>query len=197
MCMYCAAFSCGREPTMKTVTILVVTSSFIHLRLCECFLENRWSSFDKEGLSTYFDQRVFRNVLSQNDCIFFLTGKGAVLQFDDDWWDVLEENNRWANYPGGYFLQGFVRSAGGKPLLTYIEEGKCTKSGDHPNYYGHCYNQGIELCFDAKNVCSCNENYFVTGNFRTCDALHCFEKLCCCKMTSSPEILDELSKVKI
>lgn len=114
-----------------------------------------------------------------------------------DWWSTFNTGNSWAGCPPGYFLNGLYRSETNKGLLHNIEEGRCSKPADHPSYHGHCYDHDISVCFDNKGLCKCNHDYYVAGIYRSgCDQLHCLDKLRCCKTVSSPEELDELSKVK-
>ncbi|CAL1535882.1 unnamed protein product [Lymnaea stagnalis] len=114
-----------------------------------------------------------------------------------DWTKLFDNNNVWANCPAGYFLQGLYRSGQFPGLLHNIEDGRCTKPADHPNYYGQCYDEDISVCFDDKGLCKCKDDYLVAGLYRgTCDNLYCLETLKCCKMADKPEDLDDLYKVK-
>ncbi|XP_059140356.1 aerolysin-like [Physella acuta] len=182
-----------------------------------CTNANWWYSFEAAGLSmcdnnndfitgfyrhdrtSWTDDYLYR--LEEATCCFvtwpWTHSKTQVVMAD--WWSTFDRANTWASCPSGYFLNGLYTSNPAKALtgkLTNIEEGRCVKPADHPAYYGQCYDHDISICFDNVGYCRCNDNYFVTGLYRTCDQLHCLEKFRCCKMVTAPEELDELYKVK-
>ncbi|KAI8798498.1 Biomphalysin 10 [Biomphalaria glabrata] len=112
-----------------------------------------------------------------------------------DWTYDLDTGNHWVFCPNGYFLQGLQRSQGRN--LDNIEAARCTKPAIHPHRHSDCYDEDISSCFDGTGLCSCRENYFVTGLYRSkCNSLQCLDKLECCKMADKLEELDGVSKVK-
>ncbi|CAL1533250.1 unnamed protein product [Lymnaea stagnalis] len=106
-----------------------------------------------------------------------------------DWKSNLDRDHHWALCPDGYFLQGLYRSASSSGRLSNLDAGRCAKPAGHPTYYGPCYEENTNCCFDAAGLCKCRRYYFLIGIYRgDCDRLHCLDKLKCCMMSENHEL---------
>ncbi|XP_059161549.1 aerolysin-like [Physella acuta] len=200
---------------MYLVPSLCLLSVLIHGANAGCSRSDWWSSMDSEGLSKCsggtdfiagFDRSPRKSwdddglgLLEEAECCNrnWPWSNSKTQTVNVDWWSTFDRGNTWANCPAGYFLNGLYRSTNGNDLLFNIEEGRCSKPADHPSYYGHCYDHDISICFDNEGLCRCNEDYYVTGLYRSsCDKLYCLEFLRCCQTAPAQEELDELYNVK-
>ncbi|CAL1533921.1 unnamed protein product, partial [Lymnaea stagnalis] len=201
------------------------TSLIVHLLLAAalvaaaaaswCQRANWWRSFDRAGLSRCPGDRMYvtgfyRNarkswshdpiqLLEEAECCSppapWVNSKTQT--HTANWWLRFDWGNTWVDCPPGYFVQGLFRSEYTPGKLHNIEEARCSKPADHPNYYGHCYNADVLLPFDNKGLSKCQSGYYVTGLYRSsCDELYCIESLRCCSMASRREVLDDLAKAK-
>ncbi|XP_013082375.2 aerolysin-like [Biomphalaria glabrata] len=170
-------------------------------------------SFDSPGQSkcnelNHYIYGLERSDVHKDDQLFFLEGvhccsappqwsKIEVQVVYADWTKTLDRPNQWAHCPAGFFLQGLQRSKSGKNkgYVYNIENGRCAKPANHPFYYGDCYSHYID--FSRSGLYSCNEGYYITGLYKAdCDYLHCIDRLYCCKMADTPQVVDDPETLK-
>ena len=171
------------------------------------------SSFNNKGLSMCDNSRKFMTGLYRDDrgntdrlkrldgarCCSRPTPwrQSSNMVIHSNWWSLLDNNNRWATCPDGYFLNGLYRDKDHDGWLHNIEEGRCVKPADAPYSYKNCVDKSVASCFNNKGWCNCNSGSFLTGIYRgDCDELHCLNKFRCCEPADEREVLDELFKVR-
>ncbi|XP_059159702.1 uncharacterized protein LOC131943541 [Physella acuta] len=196
--------------------LLVLAVMYVGAGANTCSRSNWWSIFDTAGSSKCenegdFIAGFFRNLMpnpSSNDYIYDLEeaecctrnppwNNSKTMVVNADWWTLFNNNNVWVTCPAGYFLNGLYRTGGFGGWLSNIEEGRCSKPAGHPASYGHCYDMDISSCFDDKNLCRCNADYYVTGLYKSsCDKLYCLDGLRCCTTVPVQEDVDSFDALK-
>ncbi|XP_059147869.1 uncharacterized protein LOC131935453 [Physella acuta] len=195
---------------------VVVLIALVDTGGAECSRTNWAETFKKQGTSMCNNQNDFISGFyraaftgDEKDSIELIEGveccsrnspwdKSRTQTMIADWWYSFDRLNSWSNCQDGYFLNGIYRTRDADRCYSHnIEEGRCSKPADHPEYYSNCYDHDIGTCFDNTGLCKCNDGYYVTGLYKgTCNRLYCIEMLRCCKPASAPEVLDELYMVK-
>ncbi|KAH9496634.1 hypothetical protein Btru_009897 [Bulinus truncatus] len=212
----CAERSSNQE--MFLIQIIVIIELFGSVNCVACSFTSWWSSFDSKGQSkcqegNYYIRGFERNNVNwRDDALHYLEGVECcsapaqwsnidVLVIYADWTLALDNNNKWAFCPSGYFLQGLYRSDNGWPYykgyLNNLESARCVKPSTHPFFYDRCYEEDISSCFDKKGRCSCKEGFYVTGIYRgNDDDLYNLDKLRCCKMATKPQEVSSTDNLK-
>ena len=84
----------------------------------------------------------------------------------------------------GIFLVDYTRDyIQARAKICIIEGGHCCQSKNHPDRYGLCYDEGVEL-FETEGWTNCSKlGYYITGFYRgSGDWLKNINKFRCCQM---------------
>ncbi|XP_046863448.1 adhesive plaque matrix protein 2-like, partial [Xenia sp. Carnegie-2017] len=148
------------------------------------FWRNRRRKFRRFGRVKWFGKDGIYRLEEAKCCLSSKTYRGQSSKCQNaNWWDTFDKPGTWSVCPNGYFLNGLYRTKGQR--LHNIEEGKCCKPVNHPDRYGHCYNENIIRRFNRKGWTTCRKRgYYVTGFYRDLHGnwLHNIDYLKCCKM---------------